>query len=91
MEEKKCKLVREDGLVKESMDFLWIEFDDDGRFKESHKEAGIGRSLLLSPFNLFFTWQTTLSTEIIENTKGFIKFRTKKSLYEFYYQDLEKD
>lgn len=91
MEELKCKLLREDGLIRTSEDFLWIEFNEEGRFKESHKEPAIGRSLLMSPFSPFFTWQTTLVTEIIENTKGFIKFRTENSLYEFYYQDLDKD
>jgi len=91
MENEKCRLLREDGLIKESLDFLWIEFDEEGKFKESHKEPAVGRSLLMSPFNPFFTWQTTLVTEIIENTKGFIKFRTENSLYEFYYPNLEKN
>ena len=82
--EKRCKLVREDGLIKESYDFLWIEFGEDGRFKESHKEPAIGRSLLLSPFNDFFTWQTTTVVEVITKEDNFVHFKTKNSEYELY-------
>ena len=80
------KLVRErDGLTKESKKVMWIEFGDDGRFKDQHEEPGIGRSLIMSPFNQFFTWQTTTITEIIEQHKGYIKFKTENSIYELYY------
>ena len=76
------KLIREnDGLCKRSDKILWIEFNKDGRFKEKYEDPAIGRSLLMSPFNDFFTWQTTQITEIIENTKDSIKFRTKNSIY----------
>jgi hypothetical protein len=74
-------LEREDGLLKAAKDVIWIEFGDDNRFKEQHSEIGVGRSLLMSPFNEFFTWQTTLVTEILENSEDFIKFRTKNSTY----------
>ena len=77
------KLVRErDGLTKQSEKVLWIEFDDSGRFKEKYDEVGIGRSLLMSPFNDFFTWQTTTVTEIVEERDDYIKFKTENSNYE---------
>jgi hypothetical protein len=79
------KLVREiDGLTKQSEKILWIEFDNYGRFKEKYEEIEIGRSLIMSPFNDFFTWQTTEVTEVIENNKDYIKFKTKNSIYELF-------
>ncbi len=83
-EEKKFwKLVREnDGLENTSKDVLWIEWNSDGTFKEKFSEPAVGRSLLMSPFNQFFTWQTTTITEIIEEKEGYLKFKTKNSNYE---------
>ena len=78
------KLVRErDGLTKQSVDVMWIEFNDEGRFKSKHDEPAIGRSLIMSPFNQFFTWQCTPITEIVkERFDGYIKFKTENSTYE---------
>jgi 3-phenylpropionate/cinnamic acid dioxygenase small subunit len=77
------KLVRErDGLTKQSEKVMWIEFDDNGRFKERHDEIGLNRSLVMSPFNDFFTWQTTTVTEILEQTDEYVKFKTNNSVYE---------
>ena len=79
------KLVRErDGLTKQSEKVKWIEFDSDGRFKDQHKEIGLNRSLVMSPFNDFFTWQTTTVTEIIEQTDEYVKFKTNNSVYELF-------
>jgi len=79
------KLVRErDGLVKQSQDIKWIEFNEDGRYKATFKEIAIDRSLVMSPFNKFFTWQTTLVTEIIEQREDYIKFNTENSVYELF-------
>ena len=81
----KYKLVRErDGLVKQSKEIKWIEFDENGKYKETHTEIGIGRSLIMSPFNAFFTWQTTLVTEILEQTQESIKFKTENNTYELF-------
>ena len=77
------KLVRErDGLTKQSEKVKWIEFDGDGRFKDQHDEIGLNRSLVMSPFNDFFTWQTTTVTEILEQTNDYVKFKTNNSVYE---------
>jgi hypothetical protein len=79
------KLVRErDGLTKQSEKVMWIEFDDTGRFKDQHNEIGLNRSLIMSPFNDFFTWQTTTVTEIVEQTEDYVKFKTKNSTYELF-------
>lgn len=79
------KLVRErDGLTKQSEDIMWLEFNEEGRFKEKHTEPAIGRSLLMSPFNDFFTWQTTDVTKIVEQREDYIKFKTQNSNYELF-------
>jgi hypothetical protein len=79
------KLVRErDGLTKQSVDVTWLEFKEDGFFKAKHDEPAIGRSLLMSPFNQFFSWQTTVITEIVEQREDYIKFKTENSNYELF-------
>lgn len=79
------KLVREqDGLTKKSSEVIWLEFNEDGAFKEKHDKPAIGLSLLMSPFNEFFTWQTTSITEIMEEREDYIKFKTLNSNYELF-------
>jgi len=73
-----------DGLTKVSKDIKWIEFDKNGRFKKDYKKIKIGRSLLMSPFNIFFTWQTTTVTKVEKEEKNYIKFKTKNSDYELF-------
>lgn len=81
----KYKLVREgDGLTKTSVGVKWLEFGEDGRYKADFPEVAVGRSLLMSPFNHSFTWQTTLVTEIIEQREDYIKFSTENSSYELF-------
>jgi hypothetical protein len=83
--EHKYKLVRErDGLTKTSADVKWLEFDEKGKYKADFRDITIGRSLLMSPFNQFFTWQTTLVTEIVEHREDYIKFKTENSDYELF-------
>lgn len=77
------KLIRlGDGMVQRSKEIMWLEFGKDGRLQEKHTEPAIGRSLIMSPFNDFFTWQTTDIKEIIENREGYVKFKTGNSTYE---------
>lgn len=84
-EEHRYKLVRErDQLICTSADVTWLEFNEDGRFKARHNSVAIGRSLVMSPFNQFFTWQTTLVTEIVEQREDYIKFKTNNSNYELF-------
>jgi hypothetical protein len=83
--DKNWRLVRErDGLVAESKEVLWIEFNEEGKFKSKHDEPALGRSLVMSPFGINFTWQTTELTEIIEQKENYIKFKTMNSVYELF-------
>ena len=72
----------EDGLVKKSSAIMWLEWGDNERVKSTHHKPLIGRSLIMSPFNKFFTWQTTPLTEIIEEEIDYIRFKTKNSTYQ---------
>jgi hypothetical protein len=77
------KLIRErDGLMKQSKEVMWIEWNDDRTFKSKHDKPAVDRSLIMSPFNDFFTWQTTIITEIVEQRDNYIKFKTQNSNYE---------
>jgi hypothetical protein len=79
------KMIREhDGLTNQSKEVMWLEFNEEGRFKSRHDKPAVGRSLLMSPFNQFFTWQTTPITEIVEEQDDYIKFKTKNSNYELW-------
>ena len=79
------KLVRErDGLTNQSKEVMWVKWNDEGRFKSKHDEPAVGRSLMMSPFNQFFTWQTTTLTEIVEERENYIKFKTRNSNYELW-------
>jgi len=79
------KLVRErDGLTKQSNDVMWLEFNEEGRFKAKHDKPAVGFSLIMSPFNNYFTWQTTTITEIVEEKEEYIKFKTLNSNYELF-------
>ena len=79
------KLHRErDGLLKQSKEVMWIEFNEEGRLKSKHDEPTIGRSLIMSPFNDFFTWQTTTITEVIVNREDYKEFKTNNSHYRLF-------
>ncbi len=79
------KLVRErDGLVRKSAKILWLEWSETGYYKARHSDPDIGRSLIMSPFNQFFTWQTTEITELVEVREDYVKFKTKNSNYELF-------
>jgi len=84
-EEHKYKLVRDrDQLTKTSMEIKWLEFEKNGNYKASFSNIAIGRSLIMSPFGIHFTWQTTLVIEIVEQREGYIKFNTENSNYELF-------
>ena len=79
------KLVRErDGLENQSKEVMWVEWNEEGRFQARHDEPAAGRSLIMSPFNQFFTWQTTSLTEVLEVREDYLKFRTNNSVYELW-------
>jgi hypothetical protein len=60
-----------DGLVKKSVEITWLEFNEDGTPGAKMKDKpAVGRSLLMSPFNNFFTWQTTTITKLLYTKYG---------------------
>ena len=84
------ELIRErDKLVNHSVEIMWLEWNEEGRFKARHSEPAVGRSLLMSPFNQFFTWQTTAITEIVASSEdgSYLKFKTGNSTYELWRKD----
>jgi|TARA_B110000908_G_C10208517_1_gene428980 hypothetical protein len=84
---------KRDNLSKYSEEIGFIEYDEDGHFKEIFKGIEglkIGRSLILSPFTVSYTWQTTSITEILESEEGDnIRFKTENSNYTLI--DFEQD
>ena len=81
----KYKLVREhDGLSNVGHKAGWIEWSEDGKFKELHEEPAVGRSLILDPQRMSYTWLTTTVTEILEQKENYIKFATTNSIYELW-------
>ena len=82
------KLTREhDGLMRTSYEVTWIEWNADGTFKQRNDGPIIGSSLLMSPFNHFFTWQTTMieeiiHTELVDDKLVAVKFKTTNSTYQ---------
>lgn len=72
---------KSDKLIKKSDSIRWIEFNEDKTFKEWYDTIKVGRSLLMSPLNAFFTWQTTPVTEIISQKENIIEFKTENSTY----------
>lgn len=93
------RLVRKnDGLVKQSEKVTFISFYKrntkthfKNHFKSKHRKPKVGLSLLMSPFNMFFTWQTTSITEIIEERKDYVHFKTLNSEYELFKEDERPD
>jgi len=82
---KNWKLVRvRDGLTHYSSKFRWIEWNEERRFRADHEDIAIGRSLMLDPHRMSYTWLTTVVTEIIEDRPDYIKFKTTNSTYELY-------
>jgi len=81
----KYKLVRErDGLTHYGREMGWIEWGEDSRFKEKYDEPAVGRSCILDPHRISFTWLTTTVTEIVEEREDYIKFNTHNSVYELW-------
>ena len=82
----KYKLLRErDNLLNFGDQVGWIEWGEDGRYKELHEEPAVGRSLILDPKSTpFYTWMTTTVTEIVEEKENYLKFKTSNSVYELW-------
>lgn len=70
-----------DPITKQSDRVRWVEFNKNAVFKQWYDNIAVGRSLVMSPFNAMFSWQTTPVTEIISQEDNAIKFKTKNSIY----------
>ena len=80
------RLVRKgDGRTHTSSKVCYVSFYvKTGMFRKKHRLPKIGRSLLMSPFSIYFTWMTTQITEIIEEKEGYTHFKTLNSEYELF-------
>ena len=82
----KYTLIRErDGLTIGANKIAWIEWSGNGRGKAIHEEPAVDRSLMLEP-SISYKWMTTTVTEIVEQSEGYIKFKTLNSIYELKYE-----
>lgn len=73
---------KKDGLKKKGTKISWIEWNDNGTFKAKHDEPAVGRSLIVDPQYMSYTWLTTTVTEILESTEsGYVHFNTENSEY----------
>jgi hypothetical protein len=81
-----CTLTKpnDSSFNKTSQNVLWIEWDENSKGKATHKNPQIGFSLMMSPFNGSFTWQTTAVTELIQYGESFVHFKTENSEYKLY-------
>ncbi len=80
----KYKLVRSrDNLTVTGQKALWLEWNENGTFKQEHKEPKIGTSLVIDPHYGTYTW---LTTRMLSHTEedGAIIFNTENSTYKLY-------
>ena len=76
-------LVRErDGLTIKGSKIGWVGWNEDSTFKDISDDIEIGRSLIVNPHRLSYTWLTTIVTEILDTKENYIKFTTSNSVYE---------
>jgi hypothetical protein len=82
----KYTLIREhDGLTIGANKMGFIEWSSDGTGKQMYEDPAIDRSLMLEP-SISYKWMTTTITEIVEQSEGYIKFKTLNSTYELKYE-----
>jgi hypothetical protein len=73
---------KKDGKVLIGEEAKWVEWDDNGKFKEFHDEPSVGRSCILDPKRgPYFTWMTTCVTGFNISEGGDVTFTTKNSEY----------
>ena len=85
LEPTKYVLVREgDGKEIKSNKVCFVEFNQDSRAQAIHNTPAKQMSCLMGDVSVFYTWQTTIITEIVEQRKGYLKFKTKNSTYELF-------
>ena len=80
-------LIREsDGDMHTGTSYRFLEFEGN-KGKELHKDIAIGTSCILDVNPLSgYKWMTTVIEEIMEEKHGYVKFKTKNSVYELFYK-----
>ena len=76
-----------DGKTLHGVNIGWVEWRENGKFKELHQKPAVGLSLILDPHHWEYTWLTTPVTEIIEQGDSHIVFKTENSKYELTWTD----
>jgi hypothetical protein len=80
MQKKYSLTKKEGGFLVEGRTIVWVKFNEKGTY-ESHSELiSSEASLVINP-GPFYTWQTTLVKDIIEQTENRVEFKTKNSHY----------
>ena len=78
----KYKLIRSsDNLIVTGNKILWLEWNENGTYKEHHETPVVGASLVVDPRYGNYTWLTTTMNSFTEE-EGVINFETKNSKYQ---------
>lgn len=70
----------QDGKVVMGEKYKFIEWKEDGSFSSSHDDPAEGRSLIIDPHFLSFTWMTTTIISF-DKIGDILKFKTQNSDY----------
>ena len=77
----KYKLIRSrDNMTVSGDRVLWIEWNENGTFKQEYETPRIGASLVVDPSYGTYTWLTTVVESFTEE-EGVITFNTTNSTY----------
>jgi len=77
----KYKLIRSrDNMTVSGDRVLWIEWNENGTFKQEYETPRIGASLVVDPSYGTYTWLTTVVESFTEK-EGVITFNTTNSTY----------
>ena len=85
-----CTLLKpsDPSFIKTSTQVKFLEWAENDRCKTYTDKPAVNLSLIMGPFNEYYTWLTTIITEIIEERDNYIKFKTTNSIYELYYSEI---
>jgi hypothetical protein len=72
---------KRDGKVVKGNDIIYVEFGEDGNYKDFTKEFKVGSNLVVDFRGGNFTWMTTKITNILEQTENYVIFVTVNSEY----------
>jgi hypothetical protein len=64
----------------------WVEWNEDGTFKQKHDAPQVGYSCIIDGNRFTYGWLTTTITEILDISEEYIKFKTENSEYQLKYK-----